>query len=86
LTGDGSGNNNFATTIVVASLASFVSTIYKKRKGWTKKDKKEKIVVEGFEKKGKRDSSSTSIKKGLVGSPVAVPLGGLFVNLFFRFS
>jgi len=50
------------------------------------RDKEEKFAVRGPQEKEKSGSSSISIKRGLVGSPIAIPLGRLVINLLSRFS
>jgi hypothetical protein len=43
----------------------------------TKRDKEEKNVIKGVQEKRKRGSNFISLKKGLVGTFIAVPLWGL---------
>jgi len=52
-----------------------------------KEGQRRKICSWGLQEKGKRVSSSISVKRVLVGSPVAIPLGRLVIrNLLSRFS
>jgi hypothetical protein len=57
-----------------------------KRERQIKRDKEEKFVIGGIHEKGKRGSYSILVKRGLVGSPIVVPLGGLVVNILSRFG
>jgi hypothetical protein len=59
----------------------------KRREGKIGKEgQRRKICSWGLQEKGKRVSSSISVKRVLVGSPVAIPLGRLVINFLSRFS
>lgn len=47
--------------------------------------KRKKNVVGGVQEKGKKGSSSISLKGGLVGNSFLIPLGALIINLLSRF-
>lgn len=56
MSGDGNGGSSFVTTIVVASLVSFVSAMQKeeREKDRQRGTKREKIQLRAFKKKEKR--------------------------------
>ncbi len=51
-----------------------------------KEGQRRKNCIWGLQEKGKRGFSSISVKRVLVGSPVAIPLGRIVINLLSRFS
>jgi hypothetical protein len=51
-----------------------------------KKRRERKICSQGLQEKGKRGSISISVKRILVGSPIAIPLGRLIINLLFQYT
>jgi len=87
LGGNGSGVSNF----IAITLCSLVSAAQKEKKKndkqrGTKRDKEEKNYNWKLLGNKKKDSSSISILKSLVGSLIIVPLGGLVISLLYRFS
>jgi hypothetical protein len=85
MNGDGSDGRSFATTIVVAPRVHLLPPRKKnKEKMTSKKGQRGKFCNWGHPEK--RTKRKKRVKKGLVGSPIVVPLGGLVVNLLSKFG
>ncbi len=73
-------------TTAIASLCSLVGATQKEEREIGKEGQRRKIAIGGPQEKEKRRSSSISVRRGLFGSPIAIPLGRLIINLLSRFS